>query len=37
MAEAPLRSGGHVPWAEAFTRQVSAAQALVDRLSGGPP
>ena len=37
LAEATLRSGGHVPWAETFTRQISSAQALVDRLSGGPP
>jgi hypothetical protein len=37
MAEATLRSGGHVPWAETFTRQIPAAQALVHRLSGGPP
>jgi len=37
MAEAPLRSGGHIHWAETLARQISAAQALVDRLSGGPP
>jgi hypothetical protein len=37
MAEAPLRSGGHMPWAETFTRQIPDAQALVHRLSGGPP
>jgi hypothetical protein len=37
MAEATLRSGGRIPWAETFARQISAAQALVDRLSGGQP
>ena len=37
LAEATLYSGGHIPWAETFARQISAAQALVDRLSGGPP
>jgi hypothetical protein len=37
MAEATLRSGGHMPSAETFARQIPAAQAFVDRLSGGPP
>jgi hypothetical protein len=37
MAEATLRSGGHMPWAETFARQIPAAQAFVDRLSGGLP
>ncbi|MCA3517385.1 MAG: tetratricopeptide repeat protein [Rhodobacter sp.] len=37
LAEATLRSGGHIPWAETFASQIPTAQALVDRLSGGPP
>jgi hypothetical protein len=37
LAEATLRSGGHIPWAETFARQIPKAQALVDRLSGGQP
>jgi tetratricopeptide (TPR) repeat protein len=37
LAEATLRSGGHIPWAETFARKIPAAQALVDRLSGGQP
>lgn len=37
LAEAELRSGGHITWAETFARQIPAAQALVDRLSGGQP
>ena len=37
LAEATMRSGGHVPGAETFARQIPAAQALVDRLSGGQP
>ncbi len=37
LAEATLRSGGHVPGAEIFARQIPVAQALVDRLSGGQP
>jgi hypothetical protein len=37
LAEATLRGGAHIPWAETFARRVPAAQALVDRLSGGPP
>ena len=36
LAEATLRNGGHIPSAEIFARQIPAAQALVDRLSGGP-
>ena len=34
LAEATLRSGGQIAWAETFARQIPAAQALVDRLSG---
>ena len=37
LAEATLRSGGHIPWADSIARQIPAAQALVDRLSGGQP
>ena len=37
LADATMRSGGHIPWAEIFARQIPAAQALVDRLSGGQP
>jgi hypothetical protein len=37
LAEATMRSGGHLPWAETFARQIPAAQALVVRLSGGQP
>jgi tetratricopeptide (TPR) repeat protein len=37
LAEATLRSGGHIPWAETFARQIPAAQALADRLSAGQP
>lgn len=37
LAEATLRSGGHIPWAEIFASQIPEAQALVDRLSGGQP
>ena len=37
LAEATMRSGGHIPWAEIFARQIPAARALVDRLSGGQP
>jgi tetratricopeptide (TPR) repeat protein len=37
LAEATLRSGGHMPWAETFARQIPAAQALADRLSAGQP
>ena len=37
LAEATMRSGGHIPWAENFAGQIPAAQALVDRLSGGQP
>jgi tetratricopeptide (TPR) repeat protein len=36
-AEATLREGGNIPWADHFARQLPAAQALVDRLSGGQP
>jgi tetratricopeptide (TPR) repeat protein len=32
--EAGLREGGHGPWAETYTRQIPAAEALVARLSG---
>ncbi|MCA3458620.1 MAG: tetratricopeptide repeat protein [Rhodobacter sp.] len=37
LAEATLRSGGHIPWAETFASQIPAARELVDRLSAGPP
>jgi hypothetical protein len=37
MAEATLRSDGHIPWADSIACQIPAAQALVDRLSGGQP
>jgi hypothetical protein len=37
LAETMLRNGGHIPCAEIFARQIPDAQALVDRLSGGPP
>ncbi|MCA3444768.1 MAG: tetratricopeptide repeat protein [Rhodobacter sp.] len=37
LAEATLRSGGHIPWADNCARQIPAAQALVDRLSAGQP
>jgi len=37
LAEATLRSGGHIPWAETFASQIPVAQALVDRLSAGSP
>jgi tetratricopeptide (TPR) repeat protein len=37
LAEATLRSGGHIHGAETFASQIPVAQALVDRLSGGPP
>jgi tetratricopeptide (TPR) repeat protein len=35
MAGATLRGVGPVSWAEAFAEKIPAAQALVDRLSGG--
>jgi tetratricopeptide (TPR) repeat protein len=34
-AEAALRDGGHVAWAETFARQLPAADALIARLGGG--
>ncbi|MCA3515141.1 MAG: tetratricopeptide repeat protein [Rhodobacter sp.] len=37
LAEATLRSGGHIPWADYYARQIPAAGGLVDRLSAGPP
>ena len=37
LAEATMRSSGHIPWAEIFARQIPAARALVDRLSSGQP
>jgi tetratricopeptide (TPR) repeat protein len=37
LAEATLRSGGHIPWADYYAGQIPDAQSLVDRLSGGPP
>jgi tetratricopeptide (TPR) repeat protein len=37
LAEATLRSGGHIPGADEFAERIPAAQALVDRLSGGQP
>ena len=37
LAETMLRSGGHIPWAGFYAGQIPAAQALVDRLSGGQP
>jgi hypothetical protein len=37
LAEATLRGGAHIPWADCYASQIPVAQALVDRLSGGPP
>jgi hypothetical protein len=37
LAEATLRSGGHIPWADEFAEKIPEARALVERLSGGQP
>ncbi|MCU4653835.1 tetratricopeptide repeat protein [Roseibacterium sp. SDUM158016] len=34
-AEAVLRDGGHVAWADTFARQLPAADAIIARLGGG--
>ena len=37
LAEATLRSGGHIPGADYYVGQIPPAGGLVDRLSAGPP